>query len=96
MVERLEMVLEKAELPLAMELLTQTAIAGSLSRQAIQTLCARNGLAREDMATRLPRLFEIFEHDGYLDKNQAGEYVFVSNLLRQWWRARFEAFFVTV
>jgi len=96
MVERLEMVLEKAELPLAMELLTQTAITGSLGRQAIETLCARNGLAREDMGRRLPRLFEIFEHDGYLDKNQAGEYVFVSNLLRQWWLARFEAFFVTV
>ncbi len=96
MEERLEMVLEKAELPLAMELLTQTAVAGSLGRQAIQALCARNGLAREDMGRRLPPLFEIFEHDGYLERNQAGEYVFVSNLLRQWWRARFEAFFETV
>lgn len=96
MEERLEMVLEKTELPLAMELLTQAAITGSIGREAMQAICARNGLAREEQGRCLPRLFEIFEHDGYLEKNAAGEYVFVSNLLRQWWRARFEAFFETV
>jgi len=96
MAERLEMVLEKAELPLAMDLLTQAAITGSIGRREMQAICARNGLAREEQGRCLPRLFEIFEHDGYLEKNAAGEYVFVSNLLRQWWRARFEAFFETV
>jgi hypothetical protein len=93
---RLKMVLGETELPLAMDLLTQAAIAGSIDGVAIQAICARSCLAREEQGRCLPRLFEIFEHDGYLEKNAAGEYVFVSNLLRQWWRARFEAFFETV
>ncbi len=93
---RLAMVLSTEELTLATELLTQTAIKGSIDLNAMKALWDRHKDNRNEMTQTLQGLFEIFEHDGYLQKNSKAEYVFVSNLLRQWWKARHEAFFEPV
>jgi hypothetical protein len=40
-------------------------------------------------------VFSVLEHDGYL--RRAGDrYQFVSTLLRDWWRSRFEIHFTPV
>lgn len=96
MEQRLEMVLRGDDQPLAMDLLTQAAVTGRLVGDAIRTISVRNGLSAPDQARRLPRILDILEHDGYLKPDGASGYVFVSNLLRQWWKARFQAFYQAV
>ena len=96
MEERLQKVLQHDDLFLAMDLLTQAAVTGSIDRPQMHLLCDRYAITALESNRRLPELLRILEHDGYLKKNTQGKYVFVSNLLRQWWRARFEAFFETV
>ncbi len=78
------------ELPFVMEVLTQAAIAGSIRPADIRELGKRNNLSPKDYPSILPHMFDVFEHDGYLRKGCDGSYEFVSNLLRQWWKARFE------
>ena len=96
MEERLEKVLNKEDLYLALDLLTQAAVTGSISRSQMIELCDRQSITTPERNRRLPELIRILEHDGYLKKNPGDKYIFVSNLLQQWWRARFEAFFETV
>ncbi len=95
MEERLRMVLGDDAFPLASDILTQAAIKGGIGIPQAIGLCERYAVAEAERAALLRRLFEIFEHDGYLRK-AGGGYVFVSNLLRQWWRARNENFFTVV
>lgn len=101
-VERLEMVLHPDDLPLALDLLTQAAVTGSLTLDAIRVLGAeyaperprRIGFLAGEGSAPAPDvgavrdILDIFEHDGYLE-NKGGQYVFVSGLVRDWWRARF-------
>ena len=51
-------------------------------------------LARGDEALR--EILSILEHDGYLRQPTTNEYVFVSKLLKDWWKARFGFTFVRV
>lgn len=106
-VERLAMVLHPNDLPLALDLLTQAAVTGSLALEAIRVLSAeyapdrprRIGFLTAEGGAAAPGIGEvrdildIFEHDGYLE-NKGGQYVFVSSLVRDWWRARFGFGFV--
>jgi hypothetical protein len=81
-----------------------------LSLEAIETLSADYlgepprrigflGGEPEGSAPRVPfgevarGILDIFEHDGYLRK-EGEHYVFVSGLVKDWWRARFEFGFV--
>jgi hypothetical protein len=96
MEERLRKALDDAELPLAMDILTQAAVEGALAPPKLQLLCDRHNVDPPQRPQRLTDLFLVLEHDGYLTKNATGEYVFVSELLRQWWKARHEAFFELV
>lgn len=93
---RLAAVLEKLELPLAEDLLTQAAVTGHVGRKHMAALAQRHGFIPEDSTAILKRLFEIFEHDGYLRPCGEGRYEFVSKLLEKWWKARFETFFEPV
>lgn len=105
-VERLESVLDADVLPLAMDMLTEAAITGYLSVEAIGTLSADylgeaprrvgflggepDGSAPGGPLSEVARgVLDIFEHDGYLHK-EGNRYVFVSGLVRDWWKARFE------
>lgn len=98
--ERLKMVLGPRRLPLALDLLTEAAIAGvlgsdradALTAEALATEAARGGdTAEERPRDVLRELLGIFEHDGYLERRDDG-YVFVSSLVRDWWSARFGYF----
>jgi hypothetical protein len=109
-VERLEAVLDADVLPLALDMLTEAAVTGHLSVEAIETLSADyirepsrrigfHGNEPDGGASRVPfgevarGVLDIFEHDGYL-RRDGERYVFVSGLVKDWWKARFEFGFV--
>lgn len=86
--ERLSLVLGRSRLPMALDLLTEAAVVGSLTPEAARRLAADH-LAEDARATGLREIIEILEHDGYLRRDPHG-YSFVSRLVRDWWRARFQ------
>jgi hypothetical protein len=86
--ERIEMVLGKELFPFALDLLTEAAVTGHLSQSAIEILC--NGHNRKNLG----RVLEVLEHDGYLIKHKTKGYVFVSKLLKDWWKGRFGTNFI--
>ncbi len=109
-VERLESVLDADVLPLALDMLTEAAVTGHLGLDALEVLSAEYmsepprrigflGGEPERGASRVPfgevarGILDIFEHDGYL-RRDGDRYVFVSGLVKDWWRARFEFGFV--
>ncbi len=96
MEERLDKVFHKDELKLAMDILTQVAVIGFIEQAQVQTLCDRLQVTKVQRSKLLPELFTTLKHDGYLKKNTAGKYVFISNLSREWWRGKFGDFFETV
>lgn len=91
MEERLKMVLGPKLDLLALEMLTEAAVVGSLTPDAAIAM-ARDQF-KDDWQTSLREVLGILEHDGYLE-NRSGNYVFVSRLLRDWRQARFEFTFV--
>jgi hypothetical protein len=85
--ERLKMVLGVQLQGLAIELLTEAAVAGGLTCDAASYL-AREHLEPVDTSV-LREILDILEHDGYL--HQKGDsYVFVSKLQCEWWKSRFQ------
>ncbi|SMF02787.1 ATP-binding protein [Desulfovibrio gilichinskyi] len=96
MEERLDKELDKAELQLAKSILTQAAVIGFVESGGMCKLFDRHAFSKEDRVNILPRLCEILVSDGYLKKNEAGKYVFVSNLLHKWWENKYKDFFETV
>lgn len=91
--ERLRMVLGPELYLLALDLLTQTAVTGSLTDQAAGAL-ARRHLA-DGWGNALCYVLSILEHDGYVDKRDCG-FFFSSGLVKDWWKARFEFAYVPV
>ena len=93
--ERLEMVLGKEAFELAIEMLTEAALTGCLSREAMQEL-KRSYTFEEEASTEVEQqIIGVLEHDGYLKQTDRG-YVFLSNLLREWWIARYSDFYTPV
>ncbi len=86
--ERLEMVLSSDILPLTLEVLTEAAVAGKLTAEAAIVLS--RDVAPNDIkpGEALREIIDILEHDGYLEKKKEG-HVFISKLVRDWWKARF-------
>lgn len=93
--ERLKMVLGEELYPLALELLTETAVVGELTVDAATYISRQYPLENQTPVEVLRQILEIFEHDGYLRK-VGTRYQFVSNLLRDWWKARFESFYTPI
>lgn len=89
--ERLRMVLGPKVDLLALDLLTETAVAGSLEADVAIALAREHFNA--DWEPNLREILSILEHDGYLE-NHSGIYVFVSQLLKDWWQARFKFTYV--
>jgi hypothetical protein len=86
--ERLGMVLNRAEFLLALDMLTETAVAGTLTPEAMEALRKYHLFEGPgETAAVHKHVLWVLEHDGYL-KNGAKGYVFVSKLLRDWWRNR--------
>lgn len=86
--DRLKRVVPQETFAAALELLTEAAVVGRLTPNAALAIIRVNGLEEQESAATLRFLLGVFDHDGYL--RRAGEaYVFVSLLLRDWWRNRF-------
>ena len=88
--DRLRLVLGDDIMTLAMEMLTEAAVTGSLTAAAYQKLQGASSpysLDGIDVKTAQQEIIRVLEHDGYL-QNNGGEYRFVSSLVRDWWKSR--------
>ena len=90
--ERLRMVLGSELSSFAVELLSEAAVTGRLSPEACEILRNEYELVELDPSSVQRQILEILVHDGYLTATPKG-YVFVSKLLRDWWKGRFEFFY---
>lgn len=93
--ERLKMVLGTELFPLALELLTETAVMGRLTSDTAIYLCQLYPIENQTSEEVLRQILEIFEHDGYL-KKAGQEFRFVSNWLQDWWKAHFRFTYIPV
>ncbi|MFN0167018.1 MAG: ATP-binding protein, partial [Bryobacteraceae bacterium] len=91
--ERLKTVLGPNLDLLALDLLTEVAVTGSLTAGTAATLAQE--YFDDEWATPLRDVLGILEHDGYL-RSRDNVYRFESDLLRSWWKARFEFGYVPV
>lgn len=87
--ERLKGVIKDEMLPLAFELLTEAAVTGRLTIEAAKIICEDHFLSGKEQAEVLRDILSILEHDGYLERKD-NNYVFVSKLVRDWWKSRFD------
>ena len=87
--ERLKIVLGPELQPLALSLLTEAATTGKLLPESSLFLAREHLADHPRREEELREIFGILEHDGYLRQQPDGSYVFVSKLLRDWWKRRF-------
>ena len=93
--ERLKQVLGNELLSLALDMLSEAAITGCLNKEAIGAFQKEYTFDRIDTLEAEKEILWVVEHDGYLEQGSDG-YVFVSKLLRDWWKKRYGNFFVPV
>ncbi len=86
--ERLKMVLGEEIFPMALELLTETAVAGHLTPEATTAVSQGYAFSSLPVPEAQRQVLEVLEHDGYLARKD-DRYRFVSRLLRDWWKARY-------
>jgi hypothetical protein len=91
MEERLKMVLGPKLDLLALDLLTEAAVTGTLTEDTARIVAL--GHFGEEWTAPLRDVLGILEHDGYL-RSRDGAYSFDSTLLRDWWKARFQFAYV--
>ena len=93
--ERLARVLGEEETPFAIELLTETAVKGKLSQKALESIRQLSGYEKYGSPEIQNKILGILEHDGYLKRSKTN-WVFYSNLLRDWWKRRFGSGYVSL
>ncbi len=93
--ERLKRVLGAEKLPLAIDMLTEAAVEGRLRPEAIIALRDEYASDGWDAKEAQKDILWMLEHDGYLKQGGKG-YVFVSKLIRDWWKRRHGADYITV
>jgi hypothetical protein len=93
--ERLRLVLGMEKLALALDMITEAAVRGCLTGDAIRRLQQDYAFDGETTTDVQKDILWILEHDGYLFQTPEG-YRFVSNLLRDWWKNRHQMFFTPV
>lgn len=79
---------DKLDYTIAMEILAEAAtqdVFGSLARRSLEQLYTTRA---DDATDRIAEVLDVLVHDGYLELCDAG-YRFPSNLLKDWWTARF-------
>jgi hypothetical protein len=89
--ERLLRVIGPDLTPVALDLLTEAAVVGTLQPSAMARIVRDLQKNSYDEASALRDLLGILQHDGYLEQvpEQNGAFRFVSKLLRDWWQRRF-------
>ena len=93
--ERLEQVLDKQSCAFALDMLTEAAVVGRLANKAIAAFQDEYALPDNDVSSLQKDILWVLEHDGYLRKEPRG-YVFVSKLIRDWWKNRHRQFYTPV
>lgn len=93
--ERLKLVLGAERMGLALDMLTEAAVTGCLGSEAIRAFRDEYDIEGEPTEQAQKEILWLLEHDGYLTQT-AGGYVFVSALLRDWWKSRYKMFFTPV
>ena len=95
---RLGTILGRTGYPVALEILTATAVKGRLDGDAVHRYRAHySALGGQDGAgvPSVADVLHVLQHDGYLER-QNGGYRFVSGLLEDWWRIRYGENFVPI
>lgn len=91
--ERLLRVLDREKVPLALDVLSEAAIYNVLSVKMSFAIADRTGL--DDKSSALREVLDVLEHDGYLARSNDNKgWFFVSNLIRDWWKKRFEQSYI--
>jgi len=93
--DRLKLILGPEIFALALEMLTETAVTGRLTRESLIAL--QKGYEYEDISVReaAEEILRVLEHDGYIKQGKGG-YVFESHLLKDWWTKRYGFSYVPV
>ena len=73
---------------IAMEILAEAATEGVFARAARRRLGALYSVVTPDASGRIADTLDVLVHDGYLEASADG-HRFASQLLRDWWAARF-------
>ena len=73
---------------IAMEILAEAAVVGAFSADARRHLEVRRAKLGPEAAREITETLDVLVHDGYLEAGDDG-YRFASNLLSDWWEARF-------
>ena len=92
---RLETILGRTGYPIALELLTATAVKGRLDGDTVKRYCECYSARGEESAPSVDDVLHVLRHDGYLNRLDGG-YEFVSGYLEDWWRSRYGQHFVSV
>ncbi len=92
--DRLKLVLGPEIFPLALEILTETAVTGCLVREALTAIQKGYEFVGTSVREAVEEILRVLEHDGYL-KSGPGGYSFESRrLLQDWWKKRYGYFHV--
>jgi hypothetical protein len=92
--DRLKLVLGPDILPLALEVLTEAAVAGRLRPAALVAIQKSYEFSAMSVREAAEEILRVLEHDGYLKPDPEG-YVFESRLLRDWWKRRYGSLYVS-
>ena len=95
---RLRTILGPSGYPVALEILTETAVSGRLDDDGVDQYRAHFSNREEDAGASIVSMddvLHVLRHDGYLER-QHGGHRFVSGLLEDWWRSRYGENFVSV
>jgi hypothetical protein len=93
--DRLKLVLSPEIFTLALEILTETAETGCLTRSALAALQKGYEFEERSAMSASEEILRVLEHDGYIKAGRDG-YVFESYLLQDWWKKRYGYFHVPV
>jgi hypothetical protein len=93
--ERLKSVLGPELNTLAVEMLSEAAITGVLSREALNAFRKLYRIEGYSGVEAQQEIISVLEHDGYIAPGDGG-YVFISNLIRDWWKKRNALFYTPV
>jgi hypothetical protein len=81
--------------PLALEMLTETAVTGCLTRYSLAAFQKHYAFSDINIQSVQEEILRVLEHDGYIKTGKDG-FVFDSHLLRDWWNRRYRYFHVPV
>jgi hypothetical protein len=93
--ERLEQVLDNESCAFALDMLTEAAVVGRLTTKALAAFQEEYTSLGTDVTALQKDILWVLEHDGYLKKDRSA-YVFVSKLIREWWKNRHRQFYTPV